>query len=95
VYTTWTQHLKTEEEKTNFRRQIMSASPVLDRLRDIIKSEQDAVEMSTMDIKSFDHPNWPYFRASKDGYKTACEFLRKLVDIDKQVVPKETNEQST
>lgn len=70
----------------------MSAEPVLSRLKDLIKAEQDNAERSTMDIKAFEHPNWAYFRASKDGYKTACEFLMKIIDLDKQIVPKEEND---
>jgi hypothetical protein len=84
MYTKWTQHLKDEEEKARFENTILSSKKVLDRLIQILDEEEQALDRSELDIKSFDHPGWAYKQAFKNGYRSSLGVLKKLIDLDQQ-----------
>ena len=41
MYSRWTQHLQTEEEKESFRKEIYSAKGVLERLTILINEDEE------------------------------------------------------
>lgn len=85
MYTKWTSHLKTEDEKKRFENSITGSRVVFDRLLSIIDEEEKAIEQSEMDSKAYDNPAWAYKQAFKNGAKAAYRSLKKLVDLDQQV----------
>lgn len=90
MYVEWTKHLATEEEKINLRNQILSAKPVLKRLKDILTEKEWALDRSEMSIDAYNTPNWAERQAHKNGNREALGFLKKLVDLDQQKIPTET-----
>lgn len=88
MYYAWTKHIKDLNEKSKFESQIYSSREVLNRLREILKDEELALDRSETDIKVFDSPNWAYKQAYKNGYRSCLEVMDRLVDLDQQTPPK-------
>lgn len=90
MYTKWTEHLNDQEDKARFERLIVSCKPVLDRQLALLKQEEQALDRSEMDVRSFDQPNWDYRQAYKNGYRAALNVSKRLIDLDQQ---RTTNDQ--
>lgn len=77
----WTSHLKTEEEKEKFTKNILGSRITFERLNAIL-DEMDKGE----DVKSsdYDNPNWAYRQADINGFRRCLSILKKLTDLDQQ-----------
>ena len=84
MYTKWTQHIQDPEDKVHFENKILGSTSVLERLSQILTEEQNLLDRSEMDIKTFDLPNWEYKQAYKNGYRAALEVVKKLINLDQQ-----------
>ena len=84
MYTRWTDHLRTEEEKEAFRKKIYSAKEILDRLKDILEDDLMALDRSEMDQRIYQVPNWDYLQAHKNGNRQSYTVIHKLVNLDQQ-----------
>lgn len=84
MYTKWTQHIKDQNEKVDFEKFIKGSKPVLDRIKDILNDEENSLDRSETDIRSFDQPNWEYKQAYKNGYRACINVIKTLVDLDQQ-----------
>lgn len=84
MYTRWTQHLTTPEDKKSFEKEIHSAKRVLDRLTQIIDEDLHAQDKSEMDQRSYTIPNWDYLQAHRNGVRQAHKNIKLLVDLDQQ-----------
>jgi hypothetical protein len=80
----WTQHLKDPEERTAFESSILGSKRVLNRLMEILQEDETALDRSEIDIKTFEHPNWAYKQAYKNGQRNCIANLKKLIDLDQQ-----------
>lgn len=87
MYGSWTKHLKDPEEVKRFQNTVISAKPVLDRLLEIMKEDETALDRSEMDIKSFETPNWSHLQAFKNGYRSHLQAINKLINLDQQRIP--------
>jgi hypothetical protein len=84
MYVGWTKHLSNEEDKNTFINQIKGSRPVLERLRDLVEEQIVDTDRSELSEKQFENPNWPYFQAYKNGFRSAMSILHRLVDLDNQ-----------
>jgi hypothetical protein len=91
MWTKWTDHLNDPVEKENFQNSIRGAKRVLDRIKAICDEEENTLDRTEMDAKSFDNPNWAYKQAFKNGYRKGLQVTKTLVDLDHQVIKGETN----
>lgn len=87
MYVEWTKHLSDPEDKANFERQVHSSKQVLDRLKDIVKEKEEALDRSETNIRTYDLPNWDHRQSHKNGNRESLAFLHKLVDLDLQRTP--------
>ena len=78
----WTKNLKTDEEKQRFENTVLSAKPVLNRLREIVDEKEAALDRDEASIKSFDTPNWAYKQAFKNGIRHANSGFKTLINLD-------------
>lgn len=78
----WTQHCKTEKDKSDYIESLKRAKWVFDDLKKLVDSNLSANEAGEISPKSYDNPNWPYRQAHANGYKQALKDLRKLISID-------------
>lgn len=84
MYTRWTSHLKTEEEKQRFRNQIISARDVLDRINQILVEDRENLAKSEENIKSYTVPNWDYLQAHRNGMAAYMREMQTLLNLDQQ-----------
>src|ERR1700749_2318985 len=63
MYSVWTDHLKTPEDKERFRSSLESAKPVLDRLQAILDDKATAIDTAERSVANYDNPNWAYRQA--------------------------------
>lgn len=92
MYTKWTSHINDPSEKVNFENQIISAKPVLERLLQLVREDQEAASRVEMSVKQFENPNWAYRQAYMNGGRASYEAIAKLIDLDQQNIQKETND---
>ena len=84
LYQQWTSHIKDPNEKFDFEKSIFGSRRILDRLRQLLKEEENSLEASELSVASFDSPNWAYKQAYKNGYRSCLNVLKKLIDLDQQ-----------
>lgn len=84
MYTRWTEHLKTDDEKNRFKNSLISAKVVLERLQDIIREDEQALDRSETDERIYDEPNWDYRQAHKNGMRKYLNSVKRLTDLDHQ-----------
>lgn len=85
----WFKHLKDPSEQERFQNSIYGAKEVLNRIKTIIEEEERDLYQTERDSRSFDTPNWAYKQAYKNGFLSALNIIKKLVDLDQQRPPQE------
>lgn len=70
IQTGWISHLK-QEERDEFISNIMAASPVLERLQEIIEGLIDASETDMRKVDNYKLAAWPYLQADRIGEQRA------------------------
>lgn len=78
----WTDHLKTDEEKKQFKNQVLGSKAVLKRLHDLINKEEDNLERLELNSKIYDLPNWEYRQADINGCRRFARTVKTLLTID-------------
>jgi hypothetical protein len=76
--TMWTSHLKTEEDRKNFREYILGSNSLWDRLGAILKEK---VPKPT--VSDYSTASWAYFQADQNGYERALREILAILPIDK------------
>lgn len=92
MYTRWTQHLNTDEEKRNFTNEIWSAKRVLERLQQMIDEDEKSLDRSEINPTCYASPNWDYHQAHKNGVRQYIHQVKTFIDLDQQKGPTD-NEQ--
>lgn len=85
MWTEWTSHLSTPEEKEQFEREIFSAKRVLNRQKALIDKRLDGLERTEEKIEAYDSPSWSHKQAYINGYRAALKTQRITVDLDSQL----------
>lgn len=88
MYTEWTKHLKTPEEKEKWAKTVFASKEVLDYLNKLLEEKEKYLDRSEMDIAVYDTPSWAYRQAHKNGNRESLHYLRKLINLDQQKVEK-------
>lgn len=84
MYTEWTKHLKTPEEKAQFVDSLIGSKRVLDRLSQLLEEHEQTLERSETSLTAYDLPNWDYRQAHKNGYRAHLNAVKKLINLDQQ-----------
>lgn len=79
---TWTKNLKTPEDIENFQSMLLGSRPVLERLVDILKEKDEALDRTSLSLTSYDNPNWAFKEAHKNGYSSCIHNLIQLLNLD-------------
>lgn len=77
----WTSHLKTQEEKDKFIKNVLGSRTTFNRLNDILDEMEKGEDIVASD---YDNPNWAYRQADINGFKRCLSILKKLTDLDQQ-----------
>lgn len=78
----WTKHLKTEDEKTRFKSEILGSKRVLERLQDLLKEAENELDAVETDTKKYDSPGWAYRQADRNGFRKAIKIVQKIITVD-------------
>lgn len=84
MYTRWTAHLNTEEDKQRFKKDIYSAKSVLERICAIVAEDKENLDRSEENIKSYTVPNWDYLQAHRNGMAAYMREMQTLLNLDHQ-----------
>lgn len=82
MYSVWTKHLKTDEEKENFKNSIYGSRFVLNRAIEIFQEEEASLNQAMLSNKIYDQPNWDYRQAHTNGFLAGLQFAKKLLTVD-------------
>lgn len=78
----WTKHLKTEDEKTRFKNEVLGSKRVLHRLQELIKEIEDDLDKTELNTKIYDIPNWDYRQADMNGFRRALKAIKTITTVD-------------
>ena len=82
MYSIWTQHLKTAEEKERFKNTLLGSKEVLSRLYDILEEKDKEQLRSELSISAYDNPNWAYRQAHLNGRSYVTASIKNLINLD-------------
>lgn len=80
----WTKHLKTDEEKERFKKEISSSRGVLERLHQILSDEENDIHSKERSAQTYTIPNWDYRQAHYNGYVDCLKHIKFLINLDQQ-----------
>ena len=80
----WTKHLRDEKEQNNFYDYVRKCKPLLDRLGELIKEEEDKLLKSERSERVYDLGNWDYLQAHKNGYGQCLDYFKQLITLDRK-----------
>jgi len=84
MFIEWTQHLKDPEEKAKWEKEIHSAKRVLDHIKYMVDKKEKFLDRQELNIEVYNMPNWSHRQAHKNGQRSSLDWLKTLVDLDKQ-----------
>lgn len=84
MYTIWTDHLGTQEEKDNFKKGLYNCHWVFDRLDQILEQKEQALETNEINPVVYDSPSWSFKQAHSNGAKQTLKLIRKLITLDRK-----------
>lgn len=80
----WAKHLKDDKEKEQFEEYVRRCSPLLERLGELLKEEEDNLNLSEVSVISYDKPNWDYLQAHKNGFRQCLNIIKQLIALDRR-----------
>lgn len=86
MYSAWTHHLKSPEEKDRFKGSVVAAKPVLDRVKEILKGMEVGLGQDEVNKAYYEQPSWAYRQAHNNGYRHCINTVLAIIDLDKQVI---------
>lgn len=72
----WFNHLPKDQQE-GFKKQVLSARDVLERLEQILHEKKTEVVLST----DYDNPSWAYKQADRNGYERALTEVINLINV--------------
>lgn len=78
----WTDHLKTDKEKEQFKNEVLGSKRVLKRLSDILNTIEDDLDRTELSTKIYDLPGWDYRQADMNGCRRTAKTIQRLITID-------------
>ena len=84
MYTKWTEHLKTDREKSDFQKSVQASKYILDRLLDILEEVKLSLETSEINLNNYDNSGWAFKQAHINGQKASLDYIKKLINLDQQ-----------
>ena len=77
----WVTHLKTKEEKEEFRKRLLNLNDIFEIQKSIIQKYIDSSVRKTKKSEFLESPNWAHARAFEDGRQAAYEDMLTLLTI--------------
>lgn len=87
MYIEWYDGATDPAVKEQIDREIVSAKPVLDRIKRITEKKERTLDRQEMNIEVYNMPNWDVRQAHKNGQRSSLDWMKTLVDLDQQKTP--------
>ncbi len=84
MITAWTKNCATPEDKAKLEASILGSKIALNRLKDLMKEDEDALNNREVGSKVYDLPNWEYRQADVNGYRRCLREYMKLLNLDQE-----------
>src|SRR5258706_1724030 len=84
MITAWTKNCKSEEEKIQLETSILGSKTALNRLKELMQEDEDALNNREVSSKTYDLPNWEYRQADANGYHRCLREYMKLLTLDQE-----------
>ena len=78
----WSEHLKLPKDREDFNKYVLGSKALLNRLSEILEEKEQSLDYSETALETYDHNNWPYRQAHKNGYRSAIRSIKHLIDPD-------------
>lgn len=82
--TQWTSHLKDDEEKDRFQKQILAAKPVLERLNTLLDQRQTTIDSMEVGTEKYFQPGWSAIQAHNNGERASIRYIKNLINLDQR-----------
>ena len=80
----WTSHLKDDDAKDRYKKQVLAAKPVLDRLELLLKEKLKTIDSNEISLDQYYNPGWVGWQAHRNGEKSAIKYILNLIDLDQE-----------
>lgn len=80
MITAWTKNIKDKKDLKRFEDSYKAATPVLERLDEIIQESVESITEKEISSSAYDSPNWDYKQAHINGMKSAFKIVSKLIN---------------
>lgn len=80
----WTRHLKTEEEKERFTKEVLSSKYILNHLSKLLDDVEFGLNRAEINPKVYDTPNWSHKQAHNNGFRHCLGVVKNLITVDQQ-----------
>lgn len=75
----WTKNLKDPADIKKFEDALKAATPVLERLQELLSEMDQEVTTKELSSKIYDLPNWDFRQAHFNGFKSALNMVNRLI----------------
>jgi hypothetical protein len=82
MYSAWTKHLKTQEEKDKFVKGLQSCKWVFERQAELLNEIKNDIDKAEVSPRIYDSPNWEYRQAHINGFKQHHNMVMNLINLD-------------
>ena len=80
----WTQHLKTEKEREDFRQVLKNSTLLKNRLLQILAERYDAIERKGFKEEDYAEPGWETLQAFRNGKLATLKEVADLFDFEEK-----------
>lgn len=84
MISSWTDHIKNDEEKHKYIQSIKHARWVLDDLSTILSKMEKGLDTQELSPRAYDSPNWDYRQAHANGFKQCLRKIQSLLTLDQK-----------
>jgi hypothetical protein len=78
----WVKNLSDPKLQEDFKRTVLSARPVLDRLKELIEEKEATLDRAELSVTAYDVPNWDAKQAHMNGIRAAYKGIYTLITLD-------------
>lgn len=82
MITQWISHLNDPEDRVRFSQSIRNSRPVLERLAQIIDTQERGLDRFETGAELYKQPGWSGLLAYTQGKRSAYRLIKELLEID-------------
>lgn len=84
MWSKWTQHLSSPQDREEFRKSLRLSAPILERVVEILDERERSLDTTEFAMDTFDNPSWAYLQASIIGRRSELREIKRLLTLDQR-----------